>query len=185
MCSLFRALGLLPLLATPAVAAQWGEQDERWLDLWTRCRVAVEQNKPVDSSGLLSQGIGWDAGRSAAIWHDPLSIFELRDSREVGYGHLCRVLIKQGHWPADVGELITIIGTFEDERRALIEAGQHEWRPLDRVADYAAAVGPKARNSNNCPVISTVLVSLSRERNFISMTGEQVADPCSGNYPAH
>lgn len=185
MYSLFRTLGLLPFLATSAVAAPWGKQDERWLELWTRCRVAVEQSEPIDARGLISKGIGWDTGRSAEIWHDPQSIFELRDSREAGYGHFCSVRIKEGHWPADLGELITIIGTFEDERRALVEAGLHEWRPLDRVADYAGALGPRTRNSNNCPVISTVLVWLTREHNFISMTGEQVADPCSDTYPSH
>lgn len=147
------------------------------------CRIAIEQNKPVDVEGLVFGHTGVDALRNAEIWLAPNSIFELRFSTDPGRGRVCRVLIQDGRWPEDVGELLTVAGTFEAERNALIEAGLHEWRPFDRAGQYAGAIWLKARNANNCPVVSALIISTGQDRLFMGMVGEQVADPCSESYP--
>ncbi len=136
MLSAMRTLVALAIIAVaPAVeAASWDKLDERWLDLWTRCRVAIEEDQPFNHNGMEPLGTRrGDYGRVGHVWRDDTSIFEVWEGQWERGGRNCDVLIVEGLWPDDPNQLITLIGTFEDERRSLIAAGTHRWYPLDRL----------------------------------------------------
>ena len=182
-----RTLVILAIIAfAPVVeAASWDKLDERWLDLWTRCRVAIEEDQQFNHNGLEPLGTRrGEYGRVGQVWRDDTSIFEVWEGQWERGGRNCDVLIVEGLWPDDPNQLITLIGTFEDERRSLIAAGTHRWYPIDRVADFGGALSSLKESINGCPVNSTLFVFVRRERYFGGGTGEQVAVPCSDTYPA-
>jgi hypothetical protein len=171
-------LVIATLVASLPADAAWTPIDESWLGLWNRCRLAVENGTEVDHSGLIAAEPRTDVlGTVAKVWSDPSSIFEVIENEPDGGTHQCRVSIKDGQWPSDATDIVAIIGSFEQQRQELIAAGSHTLRNMDRVAPYAGALGPIHRSPSGCSVISTLIITPA-ERSFISLSGEQVAQPC-------
>jgi hypothetical protein len=140
--------------------------------------LAVEQGAEIDHSGLtLAEPHKEVPEGFAKVWNDPSSIFEVTENEPDGGRHLCRVSIKTGQWPESITDVVSIIGTFEQHRQELIEGGNHELRYFDRVAPYAAALGPVHGSPGGCPVISVLMIT-PEEKSLLSFSGEQIAARC-------
>lgn len=175
---------------------------DRWLDLWTRCRVAIEAATPLRSSNLIDLGMTKENYPPLVVaeitifpevqyhqqkWGDPNSQFIVSE-REVlvSEGRVFRgcyvELPPDAPGPTTV-ERKSIIDRFMSERERLMAKGNYLVRDPDRVADIALGVGPDAVNANGCNVISGIMMSLGsrteHEIDFISFSGEQSSE-CGG-----
>jgi hypothetical protein len=178
MSKILRALLVTAtLLASLPADAAWRTIEESWLGLWNRCRLAVENGTEVDHASLIAAKPRGDVLETVKIWSDPSSIFEVTENEPDGGRHICRVSIKDGQWPDDTTDIVAIIGGFEQQRQELIDAGSHKLRNIDRVAPYAGALSSVSRSPSGCSVIFTLIITPA-ERSFISLSGEQVAEPC-------
>ncbi len=182
---------LLGLLAAPT----WATEDpfvEAWLELWTRCRVAVETAQRFDSLGLetVSERFG-DYATAAALTVDvgghavvinPARreadlLFQYRDFY-VGIWDRGSDRSPSIHCNIGTGGALgerqeaAISRAFLIERARLIVEGTHEVRNPDQLRQVVGlGVGAVRRNPNGCRTIATM--SYEPGEWFASLIGEQ------------
>lgn len=201
--SVFAGVLAACLLSQPIHASDDLAQD--WLDLWSRCRIAIETGTAFNAESLDDLGLKTQvrpplmAGDLTLMrgyeyeersWGRSGSEFVVRETeRPAGDGKVTRGCDVQ--FPSDTHVLSdatfsAIVSTFTKERERLIELGEHEIRDPDQIGPMAVGVGPVSKNRNNCRVISFLMVgSPSKGENapryFLSASGEQtIEDGCGG-----
>lgn len=191
----------ISLLGAMITAAAGAVADD-WLELWTRCRLSIEDAVPINSSGLIDLGLTTESRPSQIIdgtmvspelhfqqkrWSDPKSGFivveqELLEKAD-RVRRSCDVELSPDGNGLRIDERRSIVELFVSERDRLIAEGNHVVRDPSKIADVALGVGPVVVNANGCVVISAIMMSLSESAkgkiDFISVNGEQ-ASVCGG-----
>ena len=157
---------------------------ERWLDLWTRCRVAIEEVRPLDTESLMPFELppnrryqaqrGWWRDGDRFIVHE----FEWRRGQGVRRG--CDVVLAPEAQPLSEAEEAVLLRTFLVERAKLIGEQTHQVRNPDPMFPVVPlGVGPTVKNVNRCQVVSAIFIDPTSDF-FTSGTGEQVFGDCVG-----
>ncbi len=173
---------LVFLLASPnSVSAQ--SLSERWLELWTRCRVAIETVRPLDTEGLmpfeLQPNSRYHAQRGWWRDGDRFLVQEVEWRRGHGVRRGCDVNLAPDAAALSDAEEAIVLRTFLVERSRLIGDQTHQIRDPDPIFPIALGVGPLHKNVNRCQVISGITIDPASDF-FTSGTGEQVFGDCVG-----
>lgn len=157
---------------------------EEWADLFTRCRIAVEQRVYPDVAGLLSVPVDRSSEPSsgyARSWAHPGGQFVLTDTeREDSYGvhRACRVSMLGGR-PIAQRKQIQLAGAFLKMELDLSEAGTHGQiaSPIafPAVFEMFGALKP---NSAGCEVVA--MIGMSNEGFSANTTVAERGDQCRG-----
>ena len=186
---LLALVAVLLALADNALAEQ--HLTEQWSDLWTRCRTAIEDVKPVNVDGLLrlttlpqdyeKTARRYDKWRVMHRGQDRFAILEAEYRKHNGVRRICDVTLAPDAKRLNPDEEAILARAFLVERAKLIAHRMHEIRNPDSIFPIIPlGVGPKRNNQNGCPVISFIMFDLSSDF-FNSGTAEQVLDRgCAG-----
>ena len=171
------------LASVDAVSA--ASLSERWLDLWTRCRVAIEEVRPLDTEGLSplehpADSRGHDAQRNWWRKGDRFMVQEGEHNERPGVRRGCDIMLAPDALPLSEMEEAALLRTFVIERSRLIAESRHEVRNPDPIFPIVPlGVGPLHKNANRCSVISHIMFDPTSDF-FISGTGEQNRSGCVG-----
>ena len=157
---------------------------ERWLDLWTRCRVAIEEVRPLDTEGLslveLPPNKRYEAQRGWWRDGDRFLVHESEWRRSPGVRRSCDVVLATDAKPLSAAEEAMLSRAFLVERSRLISELTHEVRNPDPIFPIVPlGVGPRHKNANRCSVISHIMFDPTSDF-FGSGTGEQKFGDCIG-----
>lgn len=176
-----------------ASEARAGELDvEAWRQLWTRCRIAIEQGERLNTQGLTDLGPsimrvapitveGLDAPLMPGYevheqsWQRPNSSFVLVEGEYHDKRRRCDVRLAPDVPPVTSVEEAGFVSAFKEERQLLRAAGTHEERNPDPIYSTNLGFGPLARSDNGCRVISGLQIETrpGRQPFFVSFSGEQ------------
>lgn len=179
------AVSALHLMRTPDNAAEVFA--ERWLDLHTRCRKAMETSDPVDTSGLSPvtalrrDGLSRDLGAEEAAWHGPddrIVLIDLAPSDSNGQTRGCRVEMADdmlGVHPDASGRVL--IGLLE-ERAALTAEGTHYIFDPDPITPgFGLGYDAAAPNPDGC--LTSTAALFDPERGIAQIASFEKSDlPC-------
>jgi hypothetical protein len=183
-------VAVLLALADNALAEQ--HLIEQWRDLWTRCRIAIEDAKPLNVDGLSPVTTlpetyektvrRYDNWRIMRRRQDRFAILEAEYRKHNGVRRICDVTIAPDAKPLNHDEEAVLARAFLIERAKLIANRTHETRNPDPIFPIIPlGVGPTKKNQNGCSVISFFMFDLSTNF-FNSGTGEQVFNQgCAGS----
>ena len=193
MARLATMLGAIAMSLSPTASGTVETDDvsASWLDLWTRCRTAIETVQALNVDGLSPVEIPANDGEYPFARDDFSHSAWMRDGD--------RFLIVEGEWRRHDGtvrrgcdvrltpdaallsevEEALLVRAFLIERWSLIAIDIHEIRNPDPIFPISLGVGPIEENLNGCRVIST-LIADSRIDFFTSGTGEQARLGCAG-----
>lgn len=157
---------------------------ERWLDLWTRCRVAIEEVRLLDTEGLnlveLAPNRHYKSQRGWWRDGDRFLVKEVEWRRRPGIRRGCDVVLAPEAQPLSEAEEAILFRTFLIERSRLIAESTHQIRNPDPIFPIVPlGVGPKVKNANRCQVASAIFIDPTSDF-FTSGTGEQVFGDCVG-----
>jgi hypothetical protein len=185
--------------------------DERlvqdWRDLWTRCRVAIENVQPLDTTGLTD--LGFSIQHQPALhpegWPEPIMpAYDYPEHKWRLAGS--RFFVREREWPPIDGKVrrgcdihiaedaaqITsaeetlLADAFRAERDRLLATGEYEMQdPTPPIASTALGLRPLKPNANECRVISPLFVDTRPDMKpfFTSGTGEQAIHGICGGKP--
>jgi hypothetical protein len=186
------SLFLVALAVWPSEARASDKSVETWQQLWTRCRIAVEQSERVNVEGL--NDLGTAIRRVAPIiaeglaepvmagyelhehrWQQPNSSFVLVEEDNQGSRRFCAVRLAPDAPAVTSVEEARFSSAFLQARQSLVAAGTHEERNPDPIFSTNLGVGAIARDDNGCRVISTLQIETrpGTEPFFTSFSGEQ------------
>lgn len=161
---------------------------EDWLSLWTKCRVAIETGKPLETTGLVDGGFSMkyifgktltepknkfkpefdkvyrikttpDSMFLQQKWHKPESRFSIViQERPFSAHHACNLVLTDETKPITPDEEKILVAAFLAERERLIKAGKHEVRDPNEIFPTNFGVGPKKLNPNGCWVVSGLFI---------------------------
>lgn len=184
---------LFPLIvfAPPSAVADNGVYED-WIDLWTRCRVAIETGQPLNAEGLFliepPASSQYDSRNdSHRAWRREGNRFVLVERewhlnwhQGDGVRRGCEVILAPD--TARLGELdeAILIRGFLVERATLMVNRTHEVRDPDPIFPIVGlGVGPISENANGCRVISFIYFGTADDF-FWSGSGEQNRPGCAG-----
>lgn len=187
------SLCLMTIAICLASEAWAGELEvETWRQLWTRCRIAIEQGERLNTQGLTDLGPsiarvaplaveGLDAPLMPGYamhehsWQLPGSSFVLVEGEYDDKRRKCDVRFVPDVPPVTSVEEADFVSAFKEERHLLIAAGTHGERDPDPIFSTNLGVGPIARNDNGCRVIAGLQIETrpGKQPFFASSSGEQ------------
>ncbi|WP_319520181.1 hypothetical protein [uncultured Martelella sp.] len=148
-----------------------GKNVETWRELWTRCRLAVEQSESLNVQGL--HDLGQSTRRIPPLivkgyayplipgyeiflhkWQQPGSSFVVVVEEYPGSRLSCAVQLASAASAITPNEEALFASAFLQERQTLVAAGTHEEKELDPIFSTNLGMGPIGRNENGCSVVS-------------------------------
>jgi hypothetical protein len=189
----FSSYYLLMIAICLSSEARASELDvETWRQLWTRCRIAIEQGEKLNTQGLIDLGPsimrvapitveGLDAPLMPGYevreqsWKPPDSSFVLVEGEYDDKRRRCDVRLGLNVPPVTSVEEADFVSAFKEERQLLVADGTHEERNPDPLFSTNLGVGPLARSDNGCSIMSGLQIETrpGREPVFNSFAAEQ------------
>ncbi|QYO75900.1 hypothetical protein [Devosia salina] len=189
----FSSFYLLMIAICLSSEARASELDvETWRQLWTRCRIAIEQGEKLNTQGLIDLGPsimrvapitveGLDAPLMPGYevleqrWQPPGSSFVLVEGEYPDERRSCEVRLAPNVPSVTSVEEAAFVSAFIQERRLLVASGTHEERNPDPIYSTNLGVGSLARSGSGCRIISGLHVETrpGREPFFNSFAAEQ------------
>lgn len=189
----FSSFYLLMIAICLSSEARASELDvETWRQLWTRCRIAIEQGEKLNTQGLIDLGPsimrvapitveGLDAPLMPGYevreqsWQPPNSSFVLVEGEYDDKRRRCDVRLGLNVPPVTSVEEADFVSAFKEERQLLVADGTHEERNPDPIFSTNLGVGPLARSDNGCSIMSGLQIETrpGREPVFNSFAAEQ------------
>lgn len=155
---------------------------DEWKDLWTRCRISVETEQPIDQTNLILVEANSEVQKneieySLNKWRlemGRLIVEEETWAHEISEARRCRVEPDSSLKPLSEPEIALLVYEFLTERERLVFAGTHEYRELPSLyPGVLAALGLKETKPNGCDTISMISFLAHPKEYFSSVSGDQ------------